>query len=199
VTLTRQDLAQQAAFLAAQGAYIGASSWKYPGWCGTIYHRARYEYPGKFAETRFKRECLAQYAEVFKTFCVDAAYYNFPSQQYLEGMFGQTPSQESSVPVLRPNGTRRQAPVGDDRCRGQAHPSAAGGQSEELGCGIKRQRVSRGFGGIPNALPQLDHPALVPARTGWPCRLRVSGITPEQESDILLELAEEKTENRSRH
>ncbi len=55
-----------------------------------IYDRARYEYRGKFAKTRFKRDCLAEYAEVFKTVCVDAAYYTFPSQQYLEGMVSQT-------------------------------------------------------------------------------------------------------------
>ena len=36
-------------------------------------------------------DCLAEYAEVFKTVCVDAAYYSFPSQQYLESMVNQTP------------------------------------------------------------------------------------------------------------
>ena len=91
MNLTRQELADQAASLAVQGVYIGLSSWKYPGWCGTIYDRTRYEYRGKFAETRFKRDCLAEYAEVFKTVCVDPAYYTFPSQQYLEGMVTQTP------------------------------------------------------------------------------------------------------------
>ena len=91
MTLNRQKLAQRAASLAAQGVYIGTSSWKYAGWCGMLYDRARYEYRGKFAEARFKRDCLAEYAEVFKTVCVDAAYDNFPSQQYLEGMVGQTP------------------------------------------------------------------------------------------------------------
>ena len=91
MTLTRQDLARRAASLAVQGVYVGTSSWKYPGWCGTTYDRARYEYRGKFAETRFKRDCLAEYAEVFKTVCVDAACYTFPSQQYLEGMVSQTP------------------------------------------------------------------------------------------------------------
>ena len=49
------------------------------------------QYRGKFAETRFKRECLREYAEVFKTVCVDAAYYTFPSTQYLEGMVNLTP------------------------------------------------------------------------------------------------------------
>jgi hypothetical protein len=71
VNITRQELADQVALLAVQGVYVGTSSWKYPGWCGTIYDRARYEYRGKFAETRFKRDCLAEYAEVFKTVCVD--------------------------------------------------------------------------------------------------------------------------------
>ena len=32
-----------------------------------IYDRTRYEYRGKFAEIRFKRDCLAEYGEVFKT------------------------------------------------------------------------------------------------------------------------------------
>jgi len=56
-----------------------------------LYTPSRYEYRGKFAQTRFNRESLREYAEVFKTVCVDAAYYNFPSQQYLEGMVDQTP------------------------------------------------------------------------------------------------------------
>src|ERR1039457_5172447 len=89
--LNRQELADQAASLTVQGVYVGTSSWKYPGWCGMLYDRAGYEYRGKFAETRFKRDCLAEYAEVFKTVCVDAANYNFPSQQYLEGMVFQAP------------------------------------------------------------------------------------------------------------
>ena len=93
MSFARQDLAERAASLAAQGVYVGTSSWKYPGWCGMIYDPVRYEYRGKFAEARFKRNCLAEYAEVFKTVCVDAAYYAFPSQQYLEGMVNQTPDE----------------------------------------------------------------------------------------------------------
>jgi len=83
MTITRQELAERAAFLAVQGVYVGTSSWKYQGWCGTIYDLVRYEYRGKFAETRFERDCLAEYGEVFKTVCVDAAYYSFLS--HLEG------------------------------------------------------------------------------------------------------------------
>jgi hypothetical protein len=73
VNLTRQELADEAASLAVQGVYIGTSLWKYPGWCGMLYDRARYEYRGKFDENRFKREYLLEYAEVFKMVCVDAA------------------------------------------------------------------------------------------------------------------------------
>src|ERR1700741_2840416 len=91
MTLNRQDLASRSTSLAAQGVYMGTSSWKYPGWMGMIYTGERYEYRGKFAQTRFNRECLREYAEVFKTVCVDAAYYTFPSQQYLQGMVNQTP------------------------------------------------------------------------------------------------------------
>jgi uncharacterized protein YecE (DUF72 family) len=85
----RDQLTSKVAELAAQGVFIGTSSWKYPGWCGMLYEGARYEYRGKFAESRFKRNCLREYAQVFKTVCVDAAYYTFPSEQYLEGMAAQ--------------------------------------------------------------------------------------------------------------
>lgn len=91
VSFDRQQLAEQAASLAVQGVYVGTSSWKYPGWRGTLYDPARYEYRGRLAETRFNRNCLAEYAEVFKTVCVDAAYYTFPSRQYLEEMAEQVP------------------------------------------------------------------------------------------------------------
>ena len=87
----RQSLRRQLAELAAQGVFVGTSSWKYPGWCGMLYERARYEWRGRFAESRFKRNCLAEYAEVFKTVCVDAAYYTFPSRTYLEDTAGCVP------------------------------------------------------------------------------------------------------------
>ena len=87
----RERVREQASNLAVQGVFIGTSSWKYPGWLGQLYDRARYEYRGRFAQSRFNRNCLAEYAEVFKTVCVDAAYYTFPSQQSLESMVNQTP------------------------------------------------------------------------------------------------------------
>jgi uncharacterized protein YecE (DUF72 family) len=91
VEFNREQVQQQVAALARLGVYVGTSSWKYPGWCGMLYDRARYEWRAKFADTRFKRDCLAEYAEVFKTVCVDAAYYTFPTRASLEGLAGQVP------------------------------------------------------------------------------------------------------------
>ena len=67
--------------LAARGVFIGTSSWKYLGWRGQLYDGERYVTRGKFSESRFNRDSLAEYAEVFKTVCVDAAYYKFPDQR----------------------------------------------------------------------------------------------------------------------
>jgi uncharacterized protein YecE (DUF72 family) len=91
VQFNREELKRQVAELAAQGVFVGTSSWKYQGWFGTLYDRARYEYRGRFAQSRFNRYCLSEYADFFKTVCVDAAYYTFPSRQYLEGMAEQVP------------------------------------------------------------------------------------------------------------
>ncbi len=79
------------AALAARGIFIGTSSWKYAGWRGQLYDEARYIWRGRFAESRFEKLCLAEYAEVFKTVCVDAAYYKFPSFRFLEELAAQVP------------------------------------------------------------------------------------------------------------
>ena len=92
MTFDRDQLARDAAALAGRGVFIGGSSWKYAGWFGQLYDQARYVYRGKFSEARFERLCLAEYAEVFKTVCVDAAYYKFPTAQYLEGLVSQAPA-----------------------------------------------------------------------------------------------------------
>jgi len=87
----RQRIEGAVSKLAGQGLFIGTSSWKYPGWRGMLYDENRYLTRGKFSESRFNRDCLSEYAEVFKTVCVDAAYYKFPDQRYLEGMVSQVP------------------------------------------------------------------------------------------------------------
>lgn len=87
----RAGMRERAALLAAQGVFLGTSSWKYEGWLGQLYSAERYQYHGKLAKTRFERSCLTEYGEVFKTVCVDAAYYTFPSQGYLERLAEQVP------------------------------------------------------------------------------------------------------------
>lgn len=77
--------------LAGRGVYVGTSSWKYAGWRGMLYDESRYLWRGRFAETRFERDCLSEYAEAFRTVCVDAAYYTFPTERYLANLAGQTP------------------------------------------------------------------------------------------------------------
>lgn len=88
----REWLREQLASLAMRGVYLGTSSWKYEGWLGQLYTASRYEYRGRLARTRFERGCLEEYGEVFKTVCVDAAYYTFPRREYLEGLAAQVPS-----------------------------------------------------------------------------------------------------------
>jgi uncharacterized protein YecE (DUF72 family) len=88
----RSKLKEVLARLSEQGVFVGTSSWKYPGWRGLLYDEARYVWRGRFAETRFEKHCLAEYAEVFKTVCVDGAYYKFPDRRYLEGLRSQVPS-----------------------------------------------------------------------------------------------------------
>lgn len=91
VPFDRDRLREAVQALAAKGIYLGTSSWKYPGWLGQLYSEQRYVYQGRFAETRFERLCLAEYAEVLPTVCVDAAYYQYPSERQWTGLAGQVP------------------------------------------------------------------------------------------------------------
>lgn len=88
----REQIKARVALLASQGVFIGTSSWKYVGWFGQLYTPARYEYRGKVAKTRFEQGCLKEYAEVFKTVCVDAAYYDFPRRDRLQALADQVPA-----------------------------------------------------------------------------------------------------------
>jgi uncharacterized protein YecE (DUF72 family) len=91
VPFDREKMRHAVAELSANGIFIGTSSWKYDGWFGQLYTPARYEYRGKVAKTRFERDCLSEYAEIFKTVCVDAAYYTFPRDKYLAGLVEKVP------------------------------------------------------------------------------------------------------------
>jgi uncharacterized protein YecE (DUF72 family) len=83
------DLAVKA--LADQGVFIGTSSWKYEGWLGLIYTDERYRTRGRLSKAKFEKNCLYEYARVFKTVCLDAGFYQFPGAKMLEGIFSHVP------------------------------------------------------------------------------------------------------------
>lgn len=85
----REALRDRLSKLAARGAFIGTSSWKYPGWFGMLYDRSLYENRGRYSDKRFEDECLAEYGQFLRTVCVDAGYYKFPDPPYLDKLFGQ--------------------------------------------------------------------------------------------------------------
>ena len=63
----------------------------YPGWCGQLYDEHQYLTRSKFSEAKFKRKCLAEYAQTFSTVCVDAGYHHFPSEKWIGGLCAQVP------------------------------------------------------------------------------------------------------------
>jgi uncharacterized protein YecE (DUF72 family) len=87
----REGLAARLHRLAAEGVYIGTSSWKYEGWIGQVYSRERYLARGRFSRQRFEAECLREYAETFPAVCGDFAFYQFPTEQFWRKLFASTP------------------------------------------------------------------------------------------------------------
>ena len=86
-----RPLAERLGRLAGRGIYLGTSSWKYPGWLGQVYNPVRYQAGGRFAEKKFERECLGEYASVFPTVGGDFSFYQFPSAEMWEQIFAQVP------------------------------------------------------------------------------------------------------------
>ena len=74
-----------------QGIYFGTSSWKYEGWLGSIYTPERYTTRGKFSRKKFEDECLAEYAETFPAVGGDFSFYQFPTPEYWQRLFGGSP------------------------------------------------------------------------------------------------------------
>lgn len=84
-------LSPKLAALASRGVSFGTSSWKYPGWLGSIYTPERYAYRGKFSESRFNETCLVEYASIFPVVGGDFSFYQFPSPSYWGRLFGESP------------------------------------------------------------------------------------------------------------
>jgi len=87
----REELKAAVATLAREGIFIGTSSWKYEGWLGQLYTPERYLTRGRVSRAKFEKTCLAEYAEVFKTVCLDGGFYQFPTARMLDAIFAQTP------------------------------------------------------------------------------------------------------------
>ena len=91
MTFLGEDYRAAVAELAKRNIFVGTSSWKYPGWIGQLYDEQRYLWRGKVSNARFERDCLEEYAQVFKTVCVDAGYYRFPTDETLPKLVKQVP------------------------------------------------------------------------------------------------------------
>ena len=65
---------------------------KYDGWLGTIYRRERYVTRGRFSRQRFEAGCLAEYAGTFPIVCGDFAFYQFPTREFWDRLFAETPA-----------------------------------------------------------------------------------------------------------
>ncbi|MDR3719224.1 MAG: DUF72 domain-containing protein [Bryobacteraceae bacterium] len=89
----RSPLALRLHELAARGIYFGTSSWKYPGWMGSIYTPQRYFTRGRFSQKKFEAECLAEYAETFPAVCGDFSFYQFPEPSYWFRLFAGAPKE----------------------------------------------------------------------------------------------------------
>jgi uncharacterized protein YecE (DUF72 family) len=87
----RDQLAERLKELARRQIFIGASSWKYPGWLDQLYTPERYASRGRFSKSRFEAECIAEYAEVFHVVCGDFAFYQFPESEFWSNLFRRTP------------------------------------------------------------------------------------------------------------
>jgi len=91
VPFDKSKMKLAAAALVQHGVYIGTSSWRYTGWRGMLYSDDRYQARGRFSQAQFNRLCLTEYAEVFKTVCVDSVYYKFPTRSEIESLVVQVP------------------------------------------------------------------------------------------------------------
>jgi uncharacterized protein YecE (DUF72 family) len=76
---------------AERGVFFGTSSWKYPGWVGSIYSQNRYLTRNKFSKAKFEASCLSEYAETFPVVGGDFSFYQFPSPDAWAKVFAGTP------------------------------------------------------------------------------------------------------------
>lgn len=80
--------------LAAQGVYLGTSSWKYRGWEGMIYQG------GYSSEAQFQRASLREYTSYFPSVGVDFTYYAWPMAEMMAYLVESTPENFKLCPKV---------------------------------------------------------------------------------------------------
>ena len=108
--IEREQLAEKLRRLAGQGVFLGTSSWKYPGWFGTVYDRGRYVWRGRFSKSRFERDCLSEFAQTFRAVSLDATYYKFLNDDNVKELTAQVPDGFQFAPKVCGDITLKQFP-----------------------------------------------------------------------------------------
>ncbi len=80
--------------LAAQGIYIGTSSWKYRGWEGMIYKG------GYSSEAQFQRQSLREYTSHLPCVGVDFTFYTWPMADMMNYLVESTPENFRMCPKV---------------------------------------------------------------------------------------------------
>lgn len=90
--------------LAAEGIYIGTTSWKYRGWEGLIYKG------GYVSEAQFQRVSLREYTSCFPTVGVEFTYYTWPMADMMSYLMECTPENFRLCPKVTKRITMSQFP-----------------------------------------------------------------------------------------
>src|SRR5437899_11972186 len=87
----REALAKKLRELAQRDIFIGTSSWRYDGWLGQLYTPERYYSRGRFSMTKFKEDCIEEYAEIFPIVGGDFSFYAPPTAEFWAKLFSRAP------------------------------------------------------------------------------------------------------------
>ena len=90
--------------LAANGIYIGTSSWKYRGWEGMIYKG------GYSSEAQFQRQSLREYSSYFPCVGVDFTFYTWPNVDMMNYLVDATPEHFRMFPKVTKRITMKRFP-----------------------------------------------------------------------------------------
>ncbi len=83
-----------AARLAAEGLYLGTSSWKYRGWEGMIYQG------GYVSEAQFQRQSLREYTALLPCVGIDFTYFAWPEASMMSYLVESTPENFRLLPKV---------------------------------------------------------------------------------------------------